>query len=47
MNDSDKMRKKILIVVTCSSGIVKVNVIVLAKLDLEVRFVVFLVFLII
>ena len=38
---------KILIVVTCSSGIMKVNIAVLTKLNLEARFVAYLLFLII
>ena len=38
---------KILIVVTCLSGIMKVNIAVLSKLNLEARFVAYLLFLII
>ena len=45
--DSDGMGIKILIVVTCSSGIMKVNIAVLTKLNLEARFVAYLLFLII
>ena len=36
------MRIKILIVVTCSTGIMKVNIAVLTKLNLEPRFVAYL-----
>ena len=40
------MEKKILIVVSCSSGIMKVYIVVLTKLNLEARFVAYLLFLI-
>ena len=42
----DGMEMKFLIVVTCSSVIMKINNAVLAKLNLETRFVAFLLFLI-
>ena len=47
MEDSDKMGIKILIVVIHSSGIIKVNIAVLNKLNLKARFVTYLLFLII
>ena len=47
MKDSDGMWMKILIVVTCLSGVMKVNIAVLTKLNLEARFVAYLIFLII
>ena len=47
MKDSDGVGIKIVIVVTCSSGIMQVNIAVLTKLNLETRFVAYLLFLII
>ena len=47
MKNSDGMGIKILIVVTCSPDITKVNITVLTKLNLETRFVAYLRFLII
>ena len=47
MKDSVVMGIKILIVVTCSSGIMKVNIALLNKLNSEARFVAYLLFFII
>ena len=47
MKDSDRMVIKILIIITCSSGIMKVNITVITKLTLKARFVAYLLFLII
>ena len=42
--DLNGMKMKILILVTCSSGFIKINIAVLAKLNLEARFFAFLLF---